>query len=385
MLATLGGMKRILFALPLLAAAAMANAQYALTNLPTRPGLSFQSEVSVSHHGRFMIATANDTKGNTHYLLYGPDFTQTPQDLSLSAGPTPGSSVPWNGTFFAVNDHGLCLASQSIDGYAGNVYIFSHTTHTLTQVPNPAGSALVLPGQGSDAYYDFSVNEVVAGTVLLGYTNKNGNIDWTGTRPFRWSPNTAFKQLFVGTPAVGTSAAINDQDFQVGTFAQFPNTNPNQIGFIYQVGPINGFAYQPGNATVATAPTCVNDLNQVAGDYYTYSGTYPFYDATPTNPALGVTPLGSYAGLTDYVGAIDNNGRIFGIEEGYQNYQRERYVILWQGMNPDQTPILVSSLVPAGADPTAQSWNFTTMDLNGVIYGYYTDWTGANYPVTLTP
>jgi hypothetical protein len=379
-------MRRIVLAPIFLAAAGLASAQYSLNDLAVRPGLAFQSEVSVSHHGKFMIATALDSKGTTHYLLYGPDFMQTPQDLSLAAGPTPGSSTPWNGAFLAVNDHGLCLAAQSIDGYAANIFLFSHETHTLTQVLTPKGDAFAIPGEGSNAVYDLSVNQVIAGTVLLNYTNTSGNINWTGTRPFRWSPSVGLKQLFVGTPGLGVSSAINDSDFQIGSYAPFPSANPNAVGFIYQVGPINGFAFEPGNATIATAPTCVNDLGQVAGDYYSYTGTYPFYDATPTQPANGANSLGSYAGLTDYVGAIDNFGRIFGIEEGYNSsYQRERYPVLWQGMNTNQIPVLVTSLIPSGSDPTAQSWNFTTMDLNGVIYGYYTDGSGNNFPVTLTP
>ncbi len=111
---------------------------------PLAPPASFQRKLTVqgltatSSQGIYAIGYAADVNGLTHYLLYGPNFANPPQDLSLGAGPYPLASTPWNGIFSSVNDKGHTVAYVPFDDLtAENVYLYDHESHSLTQVPLP--------------------------------------------------------------------------------------------------------------------------------------------------------------------------------------------------------------------------------------------------------
>ena len=64
--------------------------------------------------------------------------------------------------------------------------------------------------------------------------------------------------------------------------------------------------------------------------------------------------------------SVDNFNRAFGFYQPYTGTYTTSYAVLWQDTNPGQEPVKVQSLVPGGAEPSAVSWIFTNMDLQGV-------------------
>ena len=81
--------------------AVAAFAQSAVQFLPVPANMTFGALVSVSRYGTFVLGSATDGNGVTHYLLWGPNLGAAPQDLSKAAGPTPASPVPYDGVFTA--------------------------------------------------------------------------------------------------------------------------------------------------------------------------------------------------------------------------------------------------------------------------------------------
>ncbi len=354
--------------------AAAAQAQYSLLNLQTRPGLVFDNINAVSNHGKFMIASAHDKAGIEHYLLYGPDFTQEPQDLNLGAGPTPFSATPWNGGFLAVNDKGHALAFQTADGTAANLFYYTHETHQLTPISAPNSFTFVVA-----TGYSMSASNVVAGTMVANYANGT----WGTERAFRWSPTSGMKEILPPQPGFSiVSSAINDLDFQVGYMGEF--------GFEYREGAPVQFTFDYFGEPELLELLGINDFGYIGG-----FGVEPFTFfegiAAPLviQPSFGtLVPLGvDKSGDSAEVQSLDNFGRAFGFYQPINSNgtYTESYAVLWQITNPSQLPVTVQSLVPSGADLNATKWAFTNMDLQGVIYGYFTDANGINYPVTLTP
>jgi hypothetical protein len=352
---------------------------YSFNQFPTRNGVAFQSIVSVSDHGRYLLAEGSDTQGRTHYLLYGPDFTQTPQDLSTSAGPNgPNTNVPWSGNYIAVNDKGHCVATTSptplYTETISDLYLYEHETHTLTPVTHVAGAV----------YLEFdppviSDRDTIAGTLACNYANGN----WTVSRPFRWSQAAGLKTLFTGGAYFGATTVINENDYQAAYISPDPNclldSTINYTGSTYLVG--SPTLFTDGNSQDGIFPFALNDSQTVGGMVFSWTGVEFFESPFHYVPGSGpnVVLLGSISGF-ESVAAVDNFGRAFGFDNGGSQTE----YLLWPALAPGEAPINVATLIPS-SDQSLGSWSFASMDLNGVIYGAYSDASGNPHLISLSP
>ena len=161
--------------------AVAAFAQSAVQFLPVPANMTFGALVSVSRYGTFVLGSATDGNGVTHYLLWGPNLGAAPQDLSKAAGPTPASPVPYDGVFTAVNDKSRTVV---YDPSTSTWAIYDHLSHGfLNTIPQVSGYTII-------AAPVLNNTEHVGGTLQA---NGNGN-----EVPFIFDNDTGqTKQVFV--------------------------------------------------------------------------------------------------------------------------------------------------------------------------------------------
>jgi hypothetical protein len=383
-------MKRVLFGLGLLSTASFSLAQYQFHELAAPAAfrkLSVQGLTATSSRGLYAIGYGTDVSGATHYLLYGPDYSKPPQDLSLGAGPYPLATTPWSGIYTAVNDKGHAVAYSQFDSLtAASVYLYQHEQHLLTEVPLPAhlpANTLFAAPSGVNAL-TINNGDRIAGDIALG-GDQNGN--HPVLTPFRWTASGNFMDApFVHAGYSITMHALSTNDFMVGV------TNPNAIyagavlGYLSS-GETETFSDTSGGYPEGLDPFDVNDFDYVCGVAYGFANAYRsafvetgWVSGTPEEFVLGAINSG---GNTNAL-CLDNFGRVLGVEDDTA-IGGARYPVLWQQYGQGQVPVPVSSLVPVGVAPSATFWWFQSMDHAGNIWGYYDDSLGSVHLFYLSP
>ncbi len=381
-------------ALALAGVQALSSAQYNFFQPIVPAGLQVNNDRGpvVSRHGKYFILTATDASGNVHGLLYGPDVTKTPQDLSGSAGPYgPNTNGRlWLPEYLSVNDKGEVLVAEldfgngSYDLYS----IYRHQNHSLSPVlsgPNP-NYAFTL---GQNRYN----RQILNNRDIVGLTEHTSN----GTqRSAMWlDPIDPMHLVFPGSGNPSSSVVdLGDDNFLIGNYV---GDNGITLGYYYQpsTAPTILNPYSPTWEYYTTIlPSNINDLDQIVGSGYKGNGGEIWVTTPNTLPGVPPTylfmqgqkilqPWGTYM---DTAEAIDNFGRILGYEQQNNTTGQTTFIstyYVWYSGNSSATPCL--SLLPPGADQPNTYWFFTQMDMNGTIYGTEYDQNGNFIPFLMTP